>query len=98
MKALSMILIVLLGFLTLARQSGATKAYVTDSCEITLRTGPSNENRIITMLISGRPLEVVDTRGEWSQVKVLDDRKEDWVICRYPVTRLPREVQAKKLQ
>jgi len=97
MKTLPMILIVFLGFLTFARQSGATKAYVTDSREITLRTGPINENRIITMLFSGRPLEVVDTRGEWSQVKVLDDRKEDGVICRYPVTRLSREVQAKKL-
>jgi len=98
MKTLSVMLLVLAGFFGLAQQGWATKAYVTDSFEITLRTGPSNENKIIAMLFSGRPLEVLDTRGDWSQVKVLDSDKEGWVLTRYLVTRLPWEVQAKKLQ
>ena len=98
MKTLSVMLLVLAGFFGLAQQGWATKAYVTDSFEITLRTGPGNENKIIAMLFSGRPLEVLGTRGEWSQVKVLDGGKEGWVLSRYLVTRLPWEVQAKKLQ
>jgi len=98
MKTLWMMVVVLSGFLGIAQQGWAAKAYVTDSFEITLRTGPSNENKIIAMLFSGRPLEVLDTRGEWSQVKVLDDGKEGWILTRYLVTRLPWEVQAKKLQ
>jgi len=98
MKTRSMMLLVISGFLGITQQGWAAKAYVTDSFEITLRTGPSNENKIIAMLFSGRPLEVLDTRGEWSQVKVLDDGKEGWVMSRYLVTRLPWEVQAKKLQ
>jgi len=98
MKRLSIMLLVLAGVFGLAQHGWATKAYVTDSFEITLRTGPSNENKIIAMLFSGRPLEVLDTRGEWSQVKVLDSDKEGWVLTRYLVTRLPWELQAKKLQ
>ena len=98
MKTLSMIVLVFLGFFGVAQQGWATKAYVTDSFEITLRTGPSNDNKIIAMLFSGRPLDVLSTRGEWSQVRVLDGDKEGWVMSRYLVTRLPWEVQAKKLQ
>ena len=98
MKTLSMIVLGFLGFFGGAQQTWATKAYVTDSFEITLRTGPSNENKIIAMLFSGRPLDVLSTQGEWSQVKVLDGDKEGWVMSRYLVTRLPWEVQAKKLQ
>jgi SH3 domain protein len=98
MKTRWMMVLVLSGFLGIAQQGWAAKAYVTDSFEITLRTGPSNENKIIAMLFSGRPLEVLDTRGDWSQVKVLDDGKEGWVLTRYLVTRPSWEVQAKKLQ
>jgi SH3 domain protein len=98
MKTLSMMLLFISGFFGITQQGWADKAYVTDSFEITLRTGPSNENRIIAMLFSGRPLEVLGTQGEWSQVKVLDDGKEGWVISRYLVTRLPWEVQARKLK
>jgi SH3 domain protein len=98
MKTLSMMLLFISGFFGITQQGWADKAYVTDSFEITLRTGPSNENRIIAMLFSGRPLEVLGTQGEWSQVVVLDDGKEGWVISRYLVTRLPWEVQARKLK
>jgi len=98
MKTLSMMLLAITWFFGITQQGWATKAYVIDSFEITLRTGPSNENKIIAMIFSGRPLEVLGTRGDWSQVKVLDDGKEGWVLSRYLVTRLPWEVQAKKLQ
>jgi len=98
MKTLSMIFLVISGFFGIAQQGWAARAYVTDSFEITLRTGPSNENKIIAMLFSGRPLDVLSTRGEWSQVKVIDSDKEGWVLSRYLVTRLPWETQARRLQ
>ena len=75
MKTVSMMLLVISGFLGIAQTGWATKVYVTDSFAITLRRGPSNENKIIAMLFSGRPLEVLGSREEWSQVKVLDDGK-----------------------
>ncbi|MGE5841162.1 MAG: TIGR04211 family SH3 domain-containing protein [Deltaproteobacteria bacterium] len=82
----------------MAQEGWAGKAYVTDSFEITLRTGPSTEHKIIAVLFSGRALDVTGTQGEWSRVKVLDSDKEGWVLSRYLVTRLPWEVQARKLQ
>lgn len=98
MKTLSIMLLVISGFFGMTQQGWAAKTYVTDSFEITLRTGPSNEHKIIAMLLSGRPLEVVNTQGEWSQVKVLDGDKEGWVMSRFLIARLPWEVQAKRLQ
>lgn len=93
-----MMVLVVSGILSLTQHGWAARVYVTDSFEITLRTGPSNDNKITAMLFSGRPLEVLDTRGDWSQVKVVDDSKEGWVLSRYLITRLPWEAQAKKLQ
>jgi len=52
-----------LGFSGIVQEGSATKAYVTDTFEITLRTGPSSENRIIAMLFSGHPLDVLNTQG-----------------------------------
>lgn len=98
MKTLLVVSLVIVSVLGVTQQGLAARAYVTDSFEITLRTGPSNENKITAMLFSGRPLEVMETRGEWSQVKVSDDGKEGWVLSRYLITRPPWEVQAKKLQ
>jgi SH3 domain protein len=98
MKTVWVMSLVIVAVLGMTQQGLAAKAYVTDSFEITLRTGPSNENKIVAMLFSGRPLELLDTRGEWSQVRVSEDGKEGWVLSRYLITRPPWELQAKKLQ
>jgi SH3 domain protein len=98
MKTRSRMFFLILGVFSIAPRTWAAGAYVTDSFEITLRTGPSTENKIVAMLPSGRPVDVLGTQGEWSQVKVLDDGKEGWVLSRYLVTRVPWQVQAEKLQ
>jgi len=76
----------------------ADKSYVTDSFEITLRTGPSTGNKIVGMLTSGQPVEIIRTEGEWSLVRVMNDEKEGWVVSRYLINRLPWEIQAKELE
>lgn len=76
----------------------AAESYVTDSFEITLRTGPSTGNKIVAMLSSGQPVEVLGTEGEWSHVRVIDDEKEGWVVSRYLINRMPWEIQAKALE
>ena len=98
MKTLRVMGLVVLAVFGMAQEGLAARAYVADSFEITLRTGPSNENKIVAMLYSGRALEVLETRGEWTLVKVSDDGTEGWVLNRYLITRLPWEVQVKKLQ
>ena len=82
------------------QSSWAAKAYVSDSFEITLRTGPSIENKVIAMPSSGQPVEVLDAEGDWTHVRMRKadgDTLEGWVLSRYLSTRLPWEVQAEAL-
>lgn len=76
----------------------AARAYVTDTFEITLRTGPTIENKIVAMLSSGQAVEVVETQGDWSLVRVPDGAKEGWVFSRYLITRLPWSLQSRTLK
>jgi len=97
MKRAWFILLLIAGVLGLTAEGWANKAYVTDSFEITLRTGPSTANKIVGMLGSGQPVEILSTEGEWSFVRVAGDEKEGWVVSRYLLSRLPWEIQAKEL-
>lgn len=91
---------VIVGLCLITQQGWAEKAYVTDSFKVTFRTGPGNENKIISMLSSGQPVEVLDSLGEWSYVRLVENGesdKEGWVLTRYLVSRLPWELQASSL-
>jgi len=75
----------------------ADKGYVTDSFTVTLRTGPSGQNKIVSMLPSGISVEILDSQDNWSNVRILEGRekdKEGWIFSRYLITRVPWEVQA----
>jgi SH3 domain protein len=76
----------------------AARAYVTDTLEITLRTGPTLGNKVISMPPSGQAVEVLNSQGDWSLVRLLDGDKEGWVLSRYLITRLPWSLQAKNLR
>jgi SH3 domain protein len=79
---------------------GGSTAYVTDSFEITVRTGPSTDNKIIYMPQSAQPLEVLDVQGDWSRVRVMrkgGEPVEGWTLSRYLISRLPWELKVKSL-
>ncbi len=77
-------------------------AYVTDTFEITLRSGPSQAHRIVAMLSSGQEVKVLQKNDAgWAFVRVLDGPhkdKEGWVISRYLMDRVPWEKQAAQLR
>jgi SH3 domain protein len=102
MNRLYFILGIIFGFCLAGQPSWAAKAnYVTDSFKITVRTGPSIENKIIAMLSSGQPVEILENRGDWSHVRLLrggENQKEGWTLTRYLIDRLPWELQAKTLR
>ncbi|NQT71024.1 MAG: TIGR04211 family SH3 domain-containing protein [Desulfobacteraceae bacterium] len=80
--------------------SWAAKGYVTDSFRISLRRGPSIENKILKFLPSGYPVEILKTEEGWSLVHSLADDQENlkgWVLSRYLIIRPPWENQAKLL-
>jgi SH3 domain protein len=79
---------------------GSSTAYVTDSFEITLRTGPSTDNKIIHTPQSGQPMEVLEVQGDWSHVRIMKkggEPIEGWVLNRYLISRLPWELKSKSL-
>ncbi len=78
---LSLLLIVLLSVTSV---QAAEKRYVTDQLEVTLRTGHSNQHKIIRMLPSGTSLEVLeeDPESGYTRVRVTPEI-EGWVISRY---------------
>lgn len=78
---------------------GAGTQYVTDSFQVTLRSGPSIQNKIVIMIRSGQAVEVLGTRDDWSHVRLLNREKglEGWVLRRYLLTRQPWELQTRSL-
>lgn len=78
----------------------ARMAYITDSFRISLRTGPSLENKILKFLSSGEAIDILDSQEGWDHVEVLGPEPEGiqgWVLSRYVMERVPWEHQAKAL-
>ncbi|MGM0424753.1 MAG: TIGR04211 family SH3 domain-containing protein [Thermodesulfobacteriota bacterium] len=84
-------------FLFLGTPALAQTLYVSDQFQITLRTGPSQEHRIISMLPTGTKLQVLQTLPEWVQVRT-PEGKQGWVLKRYTMQRVPREQEISQLQ
>jgi SH3 domain protein len=99
MNRVATVVAIVVGVLSFGQEGWASKAYVTDSFEITLRTEPSSQKKIIGLPVSGQPVEVLDSQGEWSLVRLLGGTdKQGWVATRYLITRQPWEMQAKALK
>jgi len=75
----------------------AQTVYVTDEFEVTLRTGPSIENKIIAMLTTGTKLQVIEEKGDWILAKGPNDR-EGWILKRYASTEIPKKMMLEQLQ
>lgn len=62
----------------------AQTLYVSDQLEIQLRSGATNQHRILRMLPSGTPLEIleVDQAEGWSRVRA-PSGVEGWVLSRF---------------
>jgi SH3 domain protein len=71
--------------------------YVTDVLKVTLRTGPSTENKIIKIIESGQRVEVLNPAQEWSQVRLFDG-KEGWILNRYLISSETNEIRLDRLE
>lgn len=91
---------IILTFFLINEPRALKKVYVTDFQRITLRTGPSLENKIIAFLDSSQVLEVIENQGKWSLVRVLeegDSKKEGWVLNQYLMDRMPYKLKVDSL-
>lgn len=87
--------LVLMNLLLEGRVALAQSTYVTDTFEITLRTGPSNGNKILKMLGSGTPVEVLGSDGDWTHVRAAG--AQGWVLSRYLTRSVPAALQVERL-
>ena len=72
--------------------------YVTaDSIPIDLRTGPSNQHRVIADLKEASEVEVLESISGWSRVQVKDG-KEGWILTRFLSQQMPNKLLLEKLQ
>jgi len=79
-RALRLLIVTLA--LGLALPALAETRYVTDQLKITLRTGESSSHRIIRMLPSGMPLEVISSNPETGYSQVRAGNSEGYVLTR----------------
>ena len=73
---------VLIGLMMLPAVVAAQTVYVSEDFEITMRTGPGTDRKIISLIQSGKALEMVEKGEDWSMVRTANG-KEGWVLNRY---------------
>ena len=82
----------ILAILCFPAMAAEPQLFVSDVQEITVRTGPSLENKIVQMAKSGTKLEKIREEGEWALVRT-EAGKEGWVLKRYLSAEAPVKVQ-----
>ncbi len=83
------LLSVLFFSILIAASAFAETMFVTDQFKITLRTGPSDENKVIAMLRSNEEVEVLDKGEDWVNVR-LKNGKEGYVLRRFLTSEVPK--------
>lgn len=74
----------------------AESKYVSEDFEITLRTGPGTDRKIIALVPSGQALEIVKPGEEWTEVTTTGG-KQGWVLTRYLTDRVPTALKLERL-
>ncbi|MGD9212372.1 MAG: TIGR04211 family SH3 domain-containing protein [Desulfobacteraceae bacterium] len=89
-------LAILLFIFTTSFEIGAETRYVSEEFEITMRTGPAADHKIIALIRSGSAVELLDSGKEWTKVRYND--KVGWVLTRYLSSKEPCALTLTSLQ
>ena len=91
--------IVFLGivFMCFSANGFAETMYVTDLLKLTLRSGPSTEHKILSVVESGQQVEMLEPGDDWSLVR-LANGKEGYVLTRYLMPEPTHNVRLEQLQ
>ncbi len=95
-KTCQCLLIVFMWLVALTGLSIADTMYVAGITEITMRTGPSVDNKIVAMLKTGTRLEIVEYQTDWSRVRTMDG-KAGWVLTRFMTRNVPEALRVQEL-
>ena len=75
----------------------AKTLYVKDFIQITVRTGPATDYKVMALLKTGDKVELIEQSGDWYLVRFSKDR-EGWVLARYLIEEIPNSLLAQKLK
>jgi SH3 domain protein len=75
----------------------AESLYIGEIIEITLRTGPGIDHKVIGMIKSGELVEILEPGTEWTHVRLASE-KEGYVLSRFLTTKKPNEMLLRELQ
>lgn len=70
--------------------------FVSDDFEITMRSGPGVERKILALIRSGQAVEVLTANEEWTEIR-LPSNKQGWVLTRYLTPQIPCTITLEKL-
>jgi len=87
------VLLLLMG----ATLHAAETLYVSEEFEVTFRSGPGNDRKILAMVPAGRVVELINKGEEWSEVR-LPSGKEGWILTRYLTDKMPSALQLARLE
>jgi len=71
--------------------------YVAGITNITMRTGPGVDHKIVAMLKSGTKLGIVEYQKDWTRVKTVHG-KIGWVLSRFLTQEIPGALLVEKLR
>mgnify|MGYP006425867335 CR=1 FL=1 len=74
----------------------AQSMYVGEIIEITLRTGPGIDHKVIAMVGSGERLTILESGAEWTHVRLASE-KEGYVLSRFLTPKKPNELLLREL-
>jgi len=75
-------------------------AYVTDLCQVHLRSGPGTGFKVLAALSSGFIVEVLAQKDSWSNVRYVKEggeSTEGWILSKFLVDQPPWAAQAKTM-
>jgi len=75
----------------------AKDIYVKGITNITMRTGPGVDHKIVVMVKSGTKLEIMEYQKDWTQVRA-DSGKTGWVLSRFLTQEIPGALLVDKLR
>ncbi len=82
MRSARRVILLLLAAVLVPAAVLAATTYVTDQVEITLRSGPGLDFKIIRMVQTGTPLERLEDSEGWTHVRT-PEGDDGWVVTRY---------------
>ncbi|MBI5062677.1 MAG: TIGR04211 family SH3 domain-containing protein [Desulfatitalea sp.] len=75
----------------------AENRFVSEMCEVAVRTGPALDRKIIALAPSGTSVEVLNSGEEWCEVR-LPSGKEGWAQTKDLSTEVPSEIKLARME